>query len=130
MGGVLTFEVNDVLKRIVEHTRKHGKCRVAYGEGEHTPEPSLFLVKDQGVYLMSASEKRLSGKNGKGNLVAYAREANPKFDDCWDSAREICGGDDFAENIDLSPFEEALASGAKSVEIKLSARSLEIAAYK
>jgi len=131
MAGTLTFPVTDTLKRIVKHTRKYGKCRVAYSDPKaYTEEPSLFLVKDSGVYLMSASDEALPrGDEEKANLVAYAQGLNPKTDgDIWDEQQSVCGGDDFAENVDLGIFEKAIKGGCKAIKIRLTENSMEILA--
>lgn len=61
----------------------------------------LLLVKDQGVYLMSNGKR----EEGEKPEVVYAEGLNPavaEFDDWWDSASDICGGDDFVEALPLS----------------------------
>jgi len=129
MPGTLVFPIDDTLKRIVEHTRKHGKCRVAYSK-EYTEKPSLFFVKDDGAYLMSASDVPLRkdpDDKDSGNVVAYAEGLNPKTDgDIWEAQQFICGGDDFAENIDLKIVEDGILHGYKKLKIKLTETSMEV----
>jgi len=61
-----------------------GGCRLPYGQGE-TKEKGVWLVKDEGVYLMPA--------NGE--------ESEPCYADGWGEDTYI-GGNDFAEFIPLS----------------------------
>lgn len=66
------------------------------------PNPSLFLVHDQGVYLLPGSPS-IPGKKEGHHWVAYAKDCNPDTDeDWWDTARSLVGGDDFGENISES----------------------------
>jgi len=130
MPGTLKFAVNDVLKRIVEHTLANPECRIPYTK-ETTKEPSLYLVKDEGVYLMSASVKHLQdeSKTEGGSIVAYAKGLDPKKDGgYYEEARYICGGDDFAELLPIEVFAKAVEKGAKTVSIKLTENSLDIRA--
>lgn len=66
--------------------------------------PSLLFVHDRGVYLMSNGIPRdLNELNSAmGAYVAYAEHCNPNTDDEWyDNSRELVGGDDFAEAINI-----------------------------
>ena len=87
-------------------------------------KPALWLVKDEGIYLMS---------NGKGDDrpdVVYAKGFNPKERDrmdVWDDARAAVGGDDFAELIDHDTSKSFCEFDTKSntLEIVFSKNSLE-----
>ncbi|WP_431819402.1 DUF3085 domain-containing protein [Burkholderia sp. F1] len=62
----------------------------------------VILVKDQGVYFMSAIGEK--DKNGSHRLLAYADGCHPDLDpfgDWWERARRECGGDDFGEYFDI-----------------------------
>lgn len=109
MGGTLTFPIDDAFKAMVAQA----------GKG------TVHLVKDQGVYLMSF------GKKPKDNKVCYAKGFDPnkvEFDDWYDKAHSVCGGDDFGESIDAKFFANAIAKGAKTVKIKLTATRMSIEA--
>lgn len=61
----------------------------------------LWLVKDDGIYLMSNA---VAGRDGH---VAYAVGFNPTNNvGVWDAAREVVGGDDFEEFLPASMFPE------------------------
>ena len=75
--------------------------KTAY-EQKYTSNKSLWLVKDEGIYLMNCYKK--TEEFLKKDFVVYARGFNPKTLDrglVWDRAREI-SRDDFAENIPLN----------------------------
>lgn len=68
--------------------------------GERGP-PALWLVGDQGVYLMGNDKGRVPEKDG-GRPVVYARECDPTklaFDDWWEAKHSIFGGDDGVEEL-------------------------------
>jgi len=81
--------------------------------GEAVPEDTrgLYLVKDEGIYLMASRNsdgKALSKPDGK-PVVSYARWYNPEEykyrDDLWEATYAV-SRDDFAEFIDLTGFLE------------------------
>ncbi|MBZ9739779.1 MULTISPECIES: DUF3085 domain-containing protein [unclassified Mesorhizobium] len=66
------------------------------GEGE---KPGLWLVGDEGVYLLS------NGKLAEGQkaFICYAEECNPSINpDSWHYKRQYFGGDDGIEFIDAA----------------------------
>jgi hypothetical protein len=107
MGGTLTFPIDDAFKAMVKGAK------------------TLHLVKDQGVYLMKF------GKTPKSNVVVYAKGFDPNkvdFDEWYNKAHSVCGGDDFGESIDAKFFANAIAKGARVVKIKLTATRMSIEA--
>lgn len=134
MAGMLKFKVTDDLKAIVEHASNNDPA-LYYGT---KIDRSLFLVKDQGVYLMSAGKPGLlrnpeedKGKQFAQQVVQYADGLNggksgDSFDDWYHEAHRICGGDDFAEPLGLDAFKESIDRGAKEIHIKLTAKSITI----
>lgn len=66
------------------------------------PPPALHFVHDQGLYLMSNG--RPSQPKDDPNRVIYAEGFNPEkeaFEDWWEGARAIVGGDDFVEPLPI-----------------------------
>lgn len=97
------FKTDDV-RRCVEHALNATTWSMGWAE-EETPAPSLFFVHDHGVYLMSNGEPRdiVTDENKETTYVAYAQHCNPRTDnEWWDNARELVGGDDFAETLPIS----------------------------
>ena len=79
--------------------------------GEAVPDGirGLYLVKDDGIYLMASHNsdgKALSKPDGK-PVVSYARWYSPEDnrDDLWEATHAV-SRDDFAEFIDLTEFLE------------------------
>lgn len=91
--------VRKVIERGIKDAAANGGFRNPYygtrpGEGE---KPGLWLVGDQGVYIMS------NGKLGEGQkaLVIYSAECHPAgTPDWWDYKRRWFGGDDGIEFIE------------------------------
>ena len=74
----------------------------------------LMLVGDQGVYLMSNGTPCLPDPDGAPNLVAYAKEADPRdaSSDWYDIKRASFGGDDGAEFLSAEVIRQALDATA------------------
>lgn len=153
MPGTLTFVVDDRLKAIVAHARNapgrkptyadlydpdmriDGKAPAedAFPRSEEIDESriphGLWLVKDRGVYIMSPGTPHLpSPGDPESSLVAYALEADPADEGCYDTARSIMGGDDGCDRIDLDFFEGAITLGMSTVLIGVDENSLSLAA--
>lgn len=152
MAGTLTFPVTDDLKAIVDHARTAPTRRPNYvelfdpairkdgkepAEGEWPEQDDvdperiphgLWLVYDRGVYLMSPGDPMLPSHDGKGSLVAYAVECDPKNEDWWDAKRSIVGGDDGVDKLDLGFFEAAIARGAKEIRVVVTETQLKLEA--
>lgn len=112
MGGTLTWPVDENLRAVTS-------------QAVATKKPVKF-VKDQGVYLLAFGKKA-----PKDNKIAYAKGFDPEkvnFDDWYDKAHRICGGDDFAEDIPTEFLERIIARGCKTFSIKLTARSMNMEA--
>ena len=69
-----------------------------YGQKGKAP-PSLWLVKDEGIYLMSNGKPAMPA----GHNVVYADGYGKNAD--YDAVREAAGGDDFVEGL---PIDEAI----------------------
>jgi hypothetical protein len=82
-----------------------------------TKKPGLWLVGDQGVYLVSNGQPALPGNSVNPDAprqhVVYANEVNPDtmpFGDWWEAKRRGFGGDDGIEFIDAVHIEAVLAT--------------------
>lgn len=81
-------------------TNEWGELVEAADESGFAPEPSLHFVHDQGLYVMSNGRPNLAKDDPE--RVVYAEGFNPntdEFDDWWEGARAIVGGDDFVEPL-------------------------------
>jgi hypothetical protein len=109
----LTFNRNEV-EKLVTHTKNAEEHMPLYGMAE-TQRAGLWLVGDEGVYLMSNAKDHLrrdeSDPKDKRSFVAYAKQCDPnklEFDEWWDNKRASFGGDDGAEFIPIEDIEGGL----------------------
>lgn len=108
----LTFDAK-LVQTLLDDSKQAKSWRTPYGLGENA-KPGLWLVGDQGVYLMSNSEAGVkhpdhTDANPK-FLVAYADQCNPEgdFDEWYSNKRQSFGGDDGVEWLDAQLIEIAL----------------------
>ncbi|MBU2724902.1 DUF3085 domain-containing protein [Acidithiobacillus ferridurans] len=155
MGGRLTFNVAEV-RTLIEHAKrapdraasmadlfnphyhKGGKVVIKNGwpdEGNlvRSQIPAgLWLVKDHGVYLMSNGMPALKVESDKpNNRVAYAAEAAPvqgNFDNWYDNAKRIMGGDDCVITLPLTMLEPVIAAKGDNAKIvlKVTAKNISV----
>ena len=114
----LVFQAAEVMAH-VEHVRASKTFRSLYGD---EPKPAIWLVGDQGVYLMS------NGTAENRPPVAYAEGVNPdknSFDTWWENKRRSFGGDDGCDPIDLEEIAK-IASKNRLVCIHLRETHMEI----
>jgi len=108
----LRFKTADV-KRILAHSAQSKKHSNGY---DGPTGPGLFIVGDDGVYLMSTGKNipqvpRVKGK-GKRCDIVYAEECNPEtlsFDDWWEAKGATFGADDGVEYLPASMFKNTLS---------------------
>lgn len=95
----LIFKASEV-RRVVDHSLKAPKQSPMFGSGgDPAPVPSIILVHDHGVYLMSNGDPR-DLIDGKTCFAAYAKGCDPRTDEAhWETSRTLVGGDDFGETL-------------------------------
>lgn len=118
---------------------------------QHAPKGAtsipVFFVHDQGIYLM-LNEREIPGfhvedrpeneEAPRQRPLAYALGTNPEQDtqegdmDWWEYARELVGGDDFAESLTLEGelLAELVSGQPEWLCIVVSEDTLEIALLK
>ena len=97
----LYFPNTKKLRDLAFRTLIATEFKTAY-EQKYSSNKSLWLVKDEGIYLMNCYKKDTEFL--KKDFVVYARGFNPNTLDrelVWDRSYEI-SRDDFAENIPLN----------------------------
>ena len=127
----LTFNSNKTLKSLARETLDSKEFHLPYSK-ETTNKRGVFLVKDQGIYLMDAfclEDEEFKVKD-EPFYVVYASGYNPKYDkhnDLCSRAYEI-SSDDFGEFIPLD--EDALYRILKggSVKVRITDHHLEVKA--
>lgn len=154
MAGIIHFNVGEV-RVLIAHTlaapshspsyedlfnpkyHKGGKVlkKDGWPDGNNIDESllpaGLFLVKDQGAYLMSSGKPGLQKPDGKGSVVAYAAEVNPEkleFDDWYEAARRIFGGDDCVITLPVEMFQHAVEgkNDTDTFTLKVTKRSISL----
>lgn len=116
---MLTFPVQSVLDVIARgraDAGTNGGFRDPYyglepGKGER---PGLWLVGDNGVYVMSNGKLSESGRP----MVVYAEECHPdKNDDWFEVKRRTFGGDDGVDFIDAESLEAMIAASPRGTHL-------------
>jgi len=104
----LIFKADD-MRRIVQHSLAAPAQRPMAYTTKPVSAPSIILVHDHGVYIMSNGTPR-DLTEGDRSFVAYAKGCDPRTDaNHWDKSRELVGGDDFAETLPwAAEIDEAL----------------------
>ena len=100
------------LAKMMKHSNAH-KRRIPYTQDE-TEDQGLWLVKDEGIYLMSPTDDRF-------DKVVYARGYKPtkaNRDTLWAKTHAV-SGDDFAEFIPLmsKQIDNVLRGGDITVQL-------------
>ena len=118
------------LEKLLVWARKNDAVYPYTYEPVENHEQGLWLVKDEGIYLISASNsdgKHLKGAGGK-RVVTYARGYDPKYeDDLWEKTYAV-SRDDFAEFIPLGQLlEEWDNQELRYLAVTLDEDTLEVA---
>ncbi|MHB8447715.1 MAG: DUF3085 domain-containing protein [Rudaea sp.] len=138
MPGTLVFSAK-ALRRIVEHIRSSSafqeeiagydpqKKELIYQPGT----PSLLLVHDRGVYLMSngiPGDPEDPGNPKSSRYVVYALGCDPNKDANWyDTALDLVGGDDFGEALQwVDQVARQIEGGAEIIRISVDDNNLEL----
>lgn len=80
--------------------------------------PGLWLVKDEGVYLMSNAELQGDPK------VVYAHGYDPHQGEVWDKCQRAMGGDDMCEFVPVDAFADVTAENCVAAVVRVSSTSL------
>ena len=125
----LIFAYNEDLKGLIEHARDN-PCKVPYRDAEF-PGGCLWLIKDEGVYLMSGARCGNPAEKGKDRQkVIYAEGFDPKKNrDVDGMAREACGGDDFIEALPLVTLDGMISKAGDALQalfVEMTEEALEM----
>lgn len=97
----LTFSWEALQKAFEEIYSAH-TARELYGT---TTGKGLWLIGDDGVYLMPNTTDGIHHKGSAPRVIVYAEECNPttmSFDEWWAAKQASFGGDDGVEFIDAA----------------------------
>ena len=95
-----------------------------------TKEYGLWLVKDEGIYLMSPTDEKFVDSRGVINTVVYAYGYKPtkaNQDTLWDRTYAV-SRDDFAEFIPLTTDQVTRVVMGGGIVININETQLEVAA--
>ena len=123
----LTFNSNKELKSLARETLSSNEFHQPYTK-ETTTEKGIFLVKDEGIYIMDAyADKHPDSYNRR---VIYASGYNPKHDkygDLWDRTYAV-SRDDFGEFVPMDDDALIRIMRGGKITIKLTPTMLEVKA--
>jgi hypothetical protein len=136
---------NEKLQRVLRMTETATKFRTTFAEAVKAYEkttgqayidginlamhstsqkPTLWLVKDRGIYLMASAIIKHPTKDQ--SHVCYAEGFEPSTPNCFDKCRSAVGGDDFVEVIEFTnQLKDGIKNGA-DVHIKITKTHLAI----
>ena len=122
----LKFKGSKALSKLATDTLFSKEFKKAYLD-ETTTNKQVWLVKDEGIYIMNCD---LKDGVRKVNHVIYASGFDPKNDpndDLWDRTHQI-SGDDFAENVPLEHDQLMRLKYGGDLTINLKQNSYEVIA--
>ena len=123
----LTFNSNKNLKSLARETLSSKVFHQPYTQ-ETTEQRGIFLVKDEGIYIMDAyADKHHDSYNRR---VIYASGYNPKHDkygDLWDRTYAV-SRDDFGEFVPMDDDALIRIMRGGKITIKLTPTMLEVRA--
>ena len=117
----LTFKSSEGLKTLADQTLRTTFFRKPYTK-ETTEEKGLWLVKDEGIYLMQAfySKERSAP-------IIYAESFDPsKDDDVWNRSVGAVGGDDFAQFLPFTTMGLNLMKKGVDTHIEVTDKYIEV----
>lgn len=106
----------DGVEKILEEVRTANTAKPSY---TGKTDKGLWLVGDEGVYLMPNTTDGIHHKNRQDNdplVVVYAQECDPTkldFDTWWENKRASFGGDDGVEFFDPASIEKLATNPSK-----------------
>ena len=120
----LTFKSSEGLQTLAEQTLKTTFFKMPY-TNETTKEKGLWLVKDEGIYLMKAFAQ--PAKSEKDMPIVYAESFDPyKDEDVWDRSVDAVGGDDFAQFLPFTTMGLNLMKKGVDTHIEVTDKYIEV----
>ena len=118
---VFKNDKNDTLIRMMEFSNKH-KRKIPYQHETYTKDFGFWLVKDEGIYLMSPTKEKFV-LNDVG--VVYADGYSPDSHDVHQRAQSV-SLDDFAEFIPVTSVQKKAVLEGRKITINLTETEIEI----
>ena len=117
-----------LVERLLKHTLEAPNHLPSYGERKPI-KAALWLVGDDGIYLMSNGGPGCFVEGTTKNVICYARECNPTqmdFDDWWSAKQASFGGDDGVEPLDAAELRDVLADYPQGAPLQLEVSKQQI----
>ncbi|WP_427047232.1 DUF3085 domain-containing protein [Halomonas casei] len=113
-------------KRKVSDDEVFSELNGSHLDGDKIPA-GFWLVKDQGVYLMSNGLPVDKAPDGKGMNISHAKGLKPGVDvDWYDAARRALGGDDMVCFIPLEWYDLSVEKGKRTLSIRVNKNSMSL----
>ena len=121
----LKFKSSDNLRKLALQTIKRKKFNIPY-TNETTSKKGIYLVKDDGIYLMNAFSLAKGKSPKEEGLVVYAEGYNPSTNEnVWEDSH-LVSGDDFGEFLEMTPVMLASVHNGSDITLMLSAETIEL----
>ena len=121
----LKFKSNDNLRKLAQRTLKEKKFNIPY-TNETTSKKGIYLVKDDGIYLMNAFSLAKGKAPKEEGLVVYAEGYDPSTNEnVWEDSH-LVSGDDFGEFLEMSSTMLTSVANGSDVTLMLSAETIEL----
>tara|TARA_R110000824_G_scaffold365501_1_gene554006 strand:- start:1242 stop:1631 length:390 start_codon:yes stop_codon:yes gene_type:complete len=122
----LKFKNNADLRKLAQQTLKRKKFKLPY-TSETTSKKGVYLVKDDGIYLMNAFWLGEGTTPNAQGFVIYAEGYDPSTNkNVWQDSRDAVGGDDFGEFVEMSSLMLASIQNGSDVTLMISAETIEL----
>jgi len=121
----LKFKSNDNLRKLAQQTLKAKKFKLPY-TNETTSKKGVYLVKDDGIYLMNAFSLAKGKAPKEEGLVVYAEGYDPSTNEnVWEDSY-LVSGDDFGEFVEMSSSMLASVANGSDITLTISAETIEL----
>ena len=121
----LKFKNNDNLRKLALQTIKRKKFNIPY-TNKTTSKKGIYLVKDDGIYLMNAFSLAEGKTPSTEGFTVYAEGYDPSTNEnVWEDSY-LVSGDDFGEFLEMTPVMLASVHNGSDITIVLSAETVEM----
>lgn len=121
----LKFKSNDNLRKLAQRTLKEKKFNIPY-TNETTSKKGIYLVKDDGIYLMNAFSLAEGKTPSTEGFTVYAEGYDPSTNEnVWEDSY-LVSGDDFGEFLEMSSTMLSSVANGSDVTLMLSAETIEL----
>jgi len=122
----LKFKNNVDLRNLAQQTLKAKKFKLPY-TNDTTSKKGVYLVKDDGIYLMNAFSLAKGKTPSAEGFVLYAKGYDPSTNkNVWEDSRDAVGGDDFGEFVEMSSSMLASVANGSDITLMISAETIEL----